>query len=79
MDTDNKLQVLTFTAITSACSAVLGFGINTHHELMNQPKYFYSLVTCTYGGYEGNLVEGFVNVYHIVNKHRYHYSYRIQT
>ena len=57
--TENKLQALTFAAITSVWTSLqcCNLAYNVHHGSAHQPRYSISPVdTCAYG-YEGGLVE----------------------
>ena len=57
--TKNKLQVLTFTAITSVWSSLQSCDLayNVHHGLADRPRFsFSSVVTCVWV-YEGGFTE----------------------
>ena len=62
--TENKLQVLTFAAITSVWISLQRWDLayNVHHGSANQPRYSVSPVITYAYGYEGGLVEEMMKI-----------------
>ena len=62
--TVNKLQMLTFAAITSVWISLqhCNLAYNVHHGLAHQPRYSISPVDICAYGYEGSLVEEIMKI-----------------